>query len=299
MNKSYIYVVLTILLWGSATSIGKLLLKELQIATILFYSFLFALPLLYAIIHHINKQRLILHYLKTKFVFLNVMSILGITGYYFLFYRSLQYISAQETYILNATWSLWIILFSIFILKTNLNWKVILSSLLGFFGVVLIIYKDNFSIENVENGMGYIFALGCGVFYGLFSVFGKKVDMDKTVSVFIYYFLAFIYITIYLFFNEQTINILIIDYKQLIGLLWLGTFCSGCGYLFWLLAIEHGDIVELSNIILLTPFVTIIYIYFILGETILFSSILGLIFIIFGILLQSKKRAKKAFDTIS
>jgi drug/metabolite transporter (DMT)-like permease len=43
----------------------------------------------------------------------------------------------------------------------------------------------------------------------------------------------------------------------------------------------------MSNIIFLTPFVSLVYIYFLLDEKILISSIIGLIIIVLWIIIQS------------
>ena len=43
----------------------------------------------------------------------------------------------------------------------------------------------------------------------------------------------------------------------------------------------------MSNIILLTPFISLVYIYFLVGEKILPSSMVGLAVIVLGILIQS------------
>jgi len=54
-----------------------------------------------------------------------------------------------------------------------------------------------------------------------------------------------------------------------------------------LLALKHGDTAKISNLIFMTPFLSLIYIHFLLGEKVLLLSIVGLVFIVAGILIQS------------
>ncbi|MFA7000386.1 MAG: DMT family transporter [Candidatus Paceibacterota bacterium] len=124
--------------------------------------------------------------------------------------------------------------------------------------------------------------------YGLFSVLGKKQDYDKTTSMFFYYLFTFIYtlIAVILFGFIPQITMI-----QLAGLLWMGIFTSGGAFLLWFLALKYGDTAKIANIAFLTPFFSLIYIYFLLHETILISSIVGLLFIFIGIFIQNYKKS--------
>lgn len=59
--------------------------------------------------------------------------------------------------------------------------------------------------------------------------------------------------------------------------------------MFWLLALKYGDTAKISNLIFITPFLSLVYIYFLLGEKILLSSVIGLVLIVLGIVIQSFK----------
>ena len=80
---------------------------------------------------------------------------------------------------------------------------------------------------------------------------------------------------------------------QLGGLLWIGIFSSGGAFLLWFLALKYGDTSKIANIAFLTPFFSLIYIYFLLHESIQIYSIVGLLFICIGILIQNYKLAPK------
>ena len=54
----------------------------------------------------------------------------------------------------------------------------------------------------------------------------------------------------------------------------------------WALAMDLGNTAKLSNLAYLTPFLSLVYIFFLLHEPILLSSYLGLVFILAGVLLQ-------------
>ena len=74
--------------------------------------------------------------------------------------------------------------------------------------------------------------------------------------------------------------------SQLVALSWLGIFANGLAFVFWFKALRYGDTAKMSNIVYTTPFLSLIYSYFLIGEDILFTSLIGLLFIVLGIVIQ-------------
>ncbi len=67
-----------------------------------------------------------------------------------------------------------------------------------------------------------------------------------------------------------------------------GFFINGVTYVFWFKALKAPTHI-VSNLLYLTPFLSLVYIHFLLGEKILITSFIGLLIIAFGIILQSIK----------
>ena len=76
---------------------------------------------------------------------------------------------------------------------------------------------------------------------------------------------------------------------QLPGILWAGVFVHAVGYSCWAYALKTGNTARISNLAFITPFLSLVYVYFLLHEEIGLFSILGLAIIIFGVLFQMKK----------
>jgi len=81
-----------------------------------------------------------------------------------------------------------------------------------------------------------------------------------------------------------------VSLSQLAGLGWLGVMTSALGFVFWFKALQHGDTAKMANVVFLTPFLSLVFIYFLIGERILISSVMGLILIVVGIVIQSLRR---------
>jgi len=60
----------------------------------------------------------------------------------------------------------------------------------------------------------------------------------------------------------------------------------------WALALEKGDTAKISNLAYITPFLSLVWTSLILKEKLNPYSILGLVIIVLGILIQIKKEPK-------
>jgi len=73
----------------------------------------------------------------------------------------------------------------------------------------------------------------------------------------------------------------------LLGACYVGFFEMGITYIIWLMALKlSATTAKVTNLIYLSPFTSLIFIHFIVGEKILISTITGLVLIIAGIVWQ-------------
>jgi drug/metabolite transporter (DMT)-like permease len=76
----------------------------------------------------------------------------------------------------------------------------------------------------------------------------------------------------------------------LLSSIYVGLFEMGITFLVWLKALKLSKTTaRVSNLIFLAPFISLIFIHRIVGEKILFSTIVGLILIVTGIITQQYK----------
>ncbi len=291
INKGYLYVSLASILWASVAAVSKLLFVKLDNFQLLFFITLFSFITLFVISVAQGKISIIKSYKLKDYLTFALMGFIGIFLYRFFFQAALLRMTAQEAYIVNYTWPIFVVIFAWIILKEKIEWRKTVGLILAFLGVVVVITKGNFS-ELSFSLSGSIFALLGAVVYGLYSAMGKKQTYEKYTSTTFFFLFAFIFSTITLFMFSSIPSLTL---GQIVGLLWLGIFTSGLGFVFWLLALKYGDTAKISSIILITPFLSLVFIYFMLGEKILISSIIGLFIIVAGILIQSFS-TKKLLD---
>lgn len=179
-----------------------------------------------------------------------------------------------------------IIIFSCIILKEKMTYQKGLAIVLSFIGVVVLVTKGNIFNTNLTSIKGVIFSILAAVCYGLFSVLNKREKYNKYLSTMIAYFVSFVISFIYVLVTGSTFKI---NNIQFIGLLWMGVFASAVAYTSWALAMDKGDTAKISNLAYITPFLSLVFTHFILHEEISLYSIIGLMLIVVGILIQLKK----------
>jgi drug/metabolite transporter (DMT)-like permease len=134
---------------------------------------------------------------------------------------------------------------------------------------------------------GYLLALGAAFCWALFSVLNKTKNYEPISSVFLFNLVGLIFMTFVMFFTNSSFNI---SAKEIIGTFYIGLFPTAIAFILWIKALQIGKASFIANLGHLSPFISLIFIFIILGEKILASEIIGLIIIISGILLQIKKR---------
>lgn len=168
--------------------------------------------------------------------------------------------------------------------------KKIVAIILSFLGVIIV--TANGDILNVEKnsiiGAGY--CILAAISYGLFSVLNKQKTYNKYLSMMLFYLVSFI---ISLLYTVVSKNRFTIETNQLIGLLWIGIFTSATAFTFWALALEKGDTAKISNLAYITPFLSLIWTFLLLNEQFSIYSVMGLVIIVLGIVIQMREKGEK------
>ncbi len=286
-NLAYVYVGLAVLFWGSSAAVAKLLLAELSNVQVFFYTSIIATITLFLLVVVQGKLAVLKQYRLRDYFTLAYTGFIGIFLYYILLFGALTYLPAQIAFIINYLWPVLFVIFSIALLNERGTLRTFFGLLLSFVGVVVVLSKGSLGAFRLEAPAGILLALGAAIAGGLFFALDKKHNYERFTSTMLYFFFSSIYATITIL-TVSTIPT--INAQQLVGLGWFGVFVSGLAFTFWFLALKHGDTAKMSNIIFLTPFVSLLFIYFLLNEKILLTSFFGLALIIAGIIVQNRKK---------
>ncbi|MCK4653585.1 MAG: DMT family transporter, partial [Candidatus Cloacimonetes bacterium] len=151
-------------------------------------------------------------------------------------------------------------------------------------GVIIISTRGKLLDLHFENPYGVFLALFSSIIWALFFIYNIKDRRDTIAKLFLSFTFGFIF-TFILFVKDLHIP----DWRGLAGAIYIGLFEMGITFVVWLKALKLSrTTAQVNNLIYLTPFLSLLFINFIVKEMIVFSTIIGLILIVTGIVFQEK-----------
>ena len=199
MKSSYILAFITIFLWGSTAAISSLMLDSLSTLALVFYGSLTATCFLLILNLVTGRLSQLKEISGRGYTEMFVAGMLGIFLYNVLLFFGMTRILAQQAFIINYLWPIFIVIFSCILLKERLTWIKSISMLLSFAGVAVVATGGNFSNLGSIDLIGVLACCLAALFYGLFSVLTIKINCDKFVAMMVYYFFSTIVSAIALF----------------------------------------------------------------------------------------------------
>ncbi len=293
-TKSILFAVASVLLWSTVAVSFKISLKYLDYLQLLFISsiastFAIALVLLFNII----KNNISINEIKPNLNLIRHSALLGFLNpflYYIVLFKAYDLLPASLAQPLNYTWVIVISIFSVIFLNQKINIKQFIALIVSFFGVVVIATKGNIIQIDFQSPLGIFLASGSSLIWGAYWIISVKNKSDGRVAMLYNFIFGSIYISIaLLIFSSFDFN-----YFGIISAVYVGLFEMGITFLLWFNALKYSENTALTgNIVFLSPFISLIIINFVLGESIHISTIFGLILIVLGAIAQNILSAKK------
>jgi drug/metabolite transporter (DMT)-like permease len=156
--------------------------------------------------------------------------------------------------------------------------------LISFSGAIIIATQGKpFSLD-LSQPLGVSLALSSAIFWALFWLLNVRDQREETLKLFMNFLCGFIYTLIYCMFTG---NLALPEINGALGSVYIGLFEMGITFVLWLKALKYSEnTARVSNLVYLSPFISLMFISVIIGERILASTIAGLVLIITGIILQ-------------
>lgn len=288
-KKAYIFALLAAICWSTVATAFKLALEHFSPAGLLFIavatSFIFlALSMLF------KKSEPIDLSIKTL-IRSAALGFLNPFLYYIILFKAYSLLPAQTALTLNYTWAIVVVLLSIPLLKQKIKLLDIVSLLISFCGAFVIVTKGNILSLELSNPYGVGLALISSLVWAIFWIYNVRDKRDELTKLFLNFAFGIIYITIYMAINGEFASFFrSLSLISATSGVYVGLFEMGITFIFWLKAMQYSKTTAgISNIIYISPFLSLIIITIVLGESIHYSSIIGLSMIIAGITFRQIK----------
>lgn len=295
-TKATLYASVAVLSWSTVATAFKVALKSLTYFELLVIASTTALCI-FTIVLVVQKKLPLICSLRPKQWFRYAsFGLLNPVAYYLIMFKAYSLLPAQIAQPINYSWPiLLLILMAIFTHRPipPLKYVGLVVSLLG---VVLISLGASSKLSVSDFSLfGVMIDLLSALLWAIYWMLNSKTqETDSMVAL----FMNFLFGTIYLFLAIPFVGLHIDNLSSLLSGIYVGAFEIGIPFMCFGIAVRTTDNPALINqMCYLAPFLSLIFIHFILGEEIYFSTYIGLIFIVGGIIFNQYWGDKKIKPT--
>ncbi|WP_285906153.1 DMT family transporter [Pseudodesulfovibrio pelocollis] len=284
-TKALLFGLATVAVWSTVASAFKLTLRHLDPFQLLLCACAASLLALAAILAARGGLGAALRVPAGDMARCALLGALNPALYYIILFMAYDLLPAQEAQPLNYTWAITLTLLSVPLLGQRLRLADAAAILVSYAGVVVIsTHGDPLSMA-FSDSLGVALALGSTIIWALYWIYNTRSALDPVTGLFLNFLFGLpVILAATLIFSELPP----LTPAGLLSAAYVGVFEMGVTFAMWLTAMKYaampdgGGTARVANLIFLSPFLSLVFIHFLVGEDILPSTLFGLGFIIAG-----------------
>ncbi|PKH05813.1 DMT family transporter [Moritella sp. Urea-trap-13] len=283
-KKAMLFGLITVLLWSTVASAFKITLSHFEPIQMVLIASLTSIVLLTGIAFQQKKMHLLKQYFVKQPLFYLTLGVINPFLYYLVLFKAYDLLPASQAQALNYTWAITLTLLSVPFLGQKIRKKDWVAILFSYTGALIIATKGDLLGLNFESPLGVTFALLSTIIWASYWIINAKNNNDPIVSLLLGFLLSlpFTLIATALLadFNFNSL-------EGILGAVYIGLFEMGISFVLWLMAIKLAtNTAQVSNLIFISPFISLFLLSAIVGEEIHPSTFVGLVTIIVGLVIQ-------------
>ncbi|MEJ2469941.1 MAG: DMT family transporter [Desulfuromonadales bacterium] len=288
-RQATLYGLSAVLLWSTIATAFKLSLRYLSPIELLLCSGFFTTVLLGMILVIQGRFGEVFRCRRQDLLLSIGLGFLNPFLYYLVLLKAYDLLPAQQAQPLNYTWAITLSLLAVPLLKQKVVWQQWLALLISYCGVLVISTEGQPFSLTFTSPLGVFLALASTVIWALYWIFNTRDRRDPVVGLFINFLCGFPFVLLYYLASAE---LRWPPVQGLLGAAYVGTFEMGFCFVLWLLALKKTrNTARISNLIFISPFLSLVFIHLLVGEEILPATFVGLILIVAGLVVQQSARA--------
>lgn len=296
-RKAWLYALATVLLWSTVASAFKLSLQFFAPSQLLLVASATSVLLLGGILAVQGTLGQALTTLRRRPLFFISLGLLNPALYYLLLFEAYRLLPAQQAQAINYTWAIALSLLAVPFLKQRLNRFDGVAIVLAYLGALVIATRGDPLSLNFDSGYGVMLALTSTLIWASYWILNTRNTTDPLLSLFLTFScsLPFTLLACGLLADFE-----LRAWQGWLGAIYVGLFEMGIAFLLWLLALRHTrQAAHISNLIFLSPFMSLLLLRWLVQEPIAPATPLGLLLIVAALLVQQWPgwRKKESSDT--
>jgi drug/metabolite transporter (DMT)-like permease len=289
-KTNWFLLILLSAVWGGAFTLNKLALDSYTPEVIVAGRLIVGSAFLIVLVYFMYKRFTINFSQLNYYLF---MSLVGIVIPFIAIINGQKHIDSAMAGILMATMPITTIMLShFFLVDEKMNKQKFTGFIISFFGVFILIYRDNLFINNSFSSTleSQLLVMLGSTLYSVAAIYGKKYKMTDPVSASTGTILfATFFMTIYLLFIDDS-NPNLSQLMLNTNILLLGILCTAIATIVYFQILQTSGASFLSIMNFLIPLWAILFGILILDDAFSWNYILGLAVILLGIKLANSTR---------
>ena len=290
-RKALAYGLTTVLMWSTVATAFKLTLRYIAPLQLLLWATVTSIVVLSAVLTLQGKLGLVFRYTRRQYLQSVGLGLLNPFLYYLVLFEAYDRLPAQEAQPLNYTWAITLSLLAIPLLKQSITLRDLAAATVSYAGVLVLSTRGDVLSLRFTDLWGVVLALGSTVIWSLYWIYNTRDKRDPVAAL----LLSFVFGLPFVFAACSLLSTPWVTSEWgLMGAAYVGVFEMGLTFVLWLSALRYSEnTARTSQLIFLSPFLSLVFIRFVLGEPILPSTYLGLMLIVAGLLLRKRVSTKR------
>ena len=289
-RKAMVFGLLAVLAWSTVATAFKLALQRMDHFQLLFLANVFSLAALGLVLAVQRRLGLLLQVDRRQLGMCAGLGLLNPFFYYLVLFKAYALLPAQVAQPLNFTWALTMAWLAIPVLGQRLRLRDALAGIVCYSGVLVITTGGDLRSMQIDSVPGVVLALGSTLIWALYWLANARMRFDPVAGLFLGFFFSLLPVT--------AVNWLFSDFQISATGLALGAYVGamemGFTFVLWLTAMRlTTSTSRIANLIFLAPFLSLVFIHFVLGEHLRAATVPGLILIVAGLWYQSAGKNKE------
>jgi len=287
-KQSFIYAGIAILFWSTVPTAFKISLGELEILPMLTIASITSAIVLLIIVLAGKKAHLLRITNCRQLLNSAILGFINPFLYYLILLRAYQLLPAQVAQPLNMIWPIILVFLSVPVLGQKIERKSFIALFISFIGVYIISSQGNLFKPAHSHLAGVLLATGSSIFWAFYFILNLKDKRDEGIKLLLNFVFGSVYLIITMIIAGKWP--FEVEIRGSLAAVYVGIFEMGITFFLWLKALQMAPTTaKVSNMVYLAPFLSLIFVHYILHEPVYYTTPLGLIMIISGIFIQNKR----------
>ncbi|MGF1835954.1 DMT family transporter [Photobacterium sanguinicancri] len=298
MNERYAlgYGMAAVLLWSTVATAFKITLDYFTPIQMVVAASVVSAIALTGIAYWQGKLHLLGRTFAERPFYYLCLGLINPFAYYVVLFKAYELLPASQAQPLNYSWAITLTLMAAVFLGQKIRKQDWAACALGYFGVIVIATKGDVFALQFDSPTGVALALLSTLLWAMYWILNTKNQADPVLGVLLGFLVSLPFsISLSLYSGEWPS----IPWQGWLAVSYVGLFEMGITFVLWINALKlTQNTARISNLIFISPFISLMLLATIIGEEIHPSTLVGLLLIVCGLVIQQFK-GKKSPEAIS